>query len=308
MILGLAIPTWGYLLLGSLVLGMLHGVIPDEHTWPITFSYSVGSATGRGGMLAGIHFASAFTLQRALMAQLVYFAVGSYLAFNASLNAPVYILVGIAMAVAGYLILYNRLPHWHPLMWISVRDKEKHVSNETLGTNSIGRQIVPIHWCLIHGFIAGFGVDTGLFTAFIYLVAVPAMPAAFLGFAPGAAFGLGTMLVLLLIGTLFGGVLQVAKRWGAERIQLFGTRVGARSLLFGGIIFVIAGILFYFGAENFLPFDFGNLIVVLFMVAVILPVMFYTWREVRNIVLSSAMTMRTTEQKEEKEEARGKVA
>jgi hypothetical protein len=307
LIFGLAIPTWAYLLLGSLVLGMLHGVIPDEHTWPITFSYSVGSATGRGGMLAGMYFASAFTLQRALMAQLVYFAVGSYLAFNASLNAPVYVLVGIAMAVAGYLILYNRLPHWHPLMWISVRDKEKHVSNETLGTNSIVRQRVPTHWCLIHGFIAGFGVDTGLFTAFIYLVAVPAMPAAFLGFAPGAAFGLGTMLVLLLIGTLFGGVLQVAKRWGAKRIQLFGTRVGARSLLFGGIIFVIAGILFYFGAENFLPFDFGNLIVVLFMVAVILPVMFYTWREVRNIVLSSAMTTGTTEQKEE-EEARGKVA
>src|SRR5579875_456239 len=224
--------------------------------------------------------------------------------------------------LADHFQLFSRISDWkrwnargntlrvsfHPSTWISVRDKEKHVSNETLGTNSIGRQRVPIHWCLIHGFIAGFGVDTGLFTAFIYLVAVPAMPAAFLGFAPGAAFGLGTMLVLLLIGTLFGGVLQVAKRWGAERIQLFGTRVGARSLLFGGIIFVIAGILFYFGAENFLPFDFGNLIVVLFMVAVILPVMFYTWREVRNIVLSSAMTMRTTEQKEEKEEARGKVA
>src|SRR3989442_7591937 len=40
------LPEWIVLLLGSLGLGMLHGVIPDEHTWPITFSYSVGSATG----------------------------------------------------------------------------------------------------------------------------------------------------------------------------------------------------------------------------------------------------------------------
>ncbi|HVB64913.1 MAG TPA: DUF2946 family protein, partial [Nitrolancea sp.] len=30
-------------LLTALLLGMLHGVTPDEHTWPITFSYAVGS-------------------------------------------------------------------------------------------------------------------------------------------------------------------------------------------------------------------------------------------------------------------------
>jgi len=89
---------------------MLHGVIPDEHTWPITFSYSVGSATGRGGMLSGVFFASSFTLQRAIMAQLVYFALASYLAFDEGLNALVYVAVGIAMSIAGYLILSGKLP------------------------------------------------------------------------------------------------------------------------------------------------------------------------------------------------------
>src|SRR2546426_63303 len=178
------LPEWIVLLLGSLGLGMLHGVIPDEHTWPITFSYSVGSATGRGGMLSG-------------------------------------------------------------------------------------------------GFFAGFGVDTGLFTTFIYLVAVPAMPVAYLGFAPGAAFGFGTLIVLLAIGTLFGGVLQIAKKWGPERIQLFGTRAGARSLLYGGIIFIIAGILFRTGIQDTIPLDFGNLIVLAFMIGAIIPVMIFTWREVK---------------------------
>ncbi len=270
------LPVWVYLLFGSLLLGMLHGIIPDEHTWPITFSYSVGSATGKGGLLSGMYFASAFTLQRAMMAQLVYFAVGSYLAFNNALNGPVYIVVGLAMALAGYLILYDRLPHWHPLMWISTRDRAKHAGE----VNPAKR--VPIHWCLIHGFVAGFGVDTGLFTTFVYLVAVPSMPSELLGFAPGAAFGLGTLLILLLIGTLFGGVLQVAKRWGAERMQLFGSRVGARSLLFGGLIFVVAGLLFQFGITDKLPIDFGNLIVIIFMVAVIVPVMVFTWLELRQ--------------------------
>ena len=269
------VPGWIVLLLGSLALGMLHGVIPDEHTWPITFSYSVGSATGRGGMLSGLFFASAFTVQRSIMAQLVYFAFASYLAFDEGLNALVYVAVGLAMSVAGYLILSEKLPSWHPLS--KFLRSRGHTHYDEKGVS----RTVPTHWCVIHGFIAGFGVDTGLFTTFIYLVAVPAMPVAYLGFAPGAAFGLGTLIILLAIGSVFGGVLQVAKRWGTDRVQRFGTRVGARSLLYGGIIFVIAGILFRAGLQDTIPFDFGNLIVFAFMVGVIVPVMIFTWKEVK---------------------------
>src|SRR5881296_888536 len=276
-----AVPGWVYLLGASLALGMLHGVIPDEHTWPITFSYSVGSATGRGGMLSGAYFAAAFTVQRAIMSQLVYFALVTFLAFNEALNGPVYVAVGLAMSLAGYLILRDKLPHWHPLMWISTRDRERHLKKDPAGStqSQAGLQrTVPVHWCLIHGFISGFGVDTGLFTTFVYLVAVPAMPASYLGFAPGAAFGLGTLAVLLAIGSVFGGVLQIAKKWGPERVQLFGTRVGARSLFYGGIIFVIAGILFRTGIQDTIPLDFGNLIVLAFMIGVIIPVMIVTRR------------------------------
>ncbi len=129
-----AVPGWVYLLGASLALGMLHGVIPDEHTWPITFSYSVGSATGRGGMLSGAYFAAAFTVQRAIMSQLVYFALVTFLAFNEALNGPVYVAVGLAMSLAGYLILRDKLPHWHPLMWISTRDRERHLKKDPAGS------------------------------------------------------------------------------------------------------------------------------------------------------------------------------
>ena len=45
------------------ILGLLHGATPDEHTWPITFSYSVGSYSSRGGFRAGLTFSGVFTLQ-----------------------------------------------------------------------------------------------------------------------------------------------------------------------------------------------------------------------------------------------------
>ncbi|MBI3859465.1 MAG: hypothetical protein HY296_04405 [Thaumarchaeota archaeon] len=266
---------WPLLLAGCFSLGILHGVVPDEHTWPITFSYSVGAASGRGGIISGSLFAASFTAQRSIMAQLVYFALFPFLAFSDALNGPVYVVVGGAMAAAGYLLLKRRLPHWHPLMWASNRDLAKHEAEvETSGR-------VPLHWCLIHGFIAGFGVDAGLFTTFVYLVAVPAMPGALLGFAPGAAFGAGTFAVLLSVGLVFGSSLQLAKKWGSKKIETFGSLVGARSLYFGGLVFVAAGVLYYLGFGALVPVDFGNLIVFLFMVAVIVPVMLKTWREVR---------------------------
>ncbi len=267
-------PEWLYLVGGCFALGMLHGVVPDEHTWPITFSYSVGAATGRGGILSGAFFATAFTAQRAVMSQLVYLAIAPFLISDTALNGPVYVLVGLAMAAAGYLMLRSRLPHWHPLMWVSTRDRQRH-------EEEFSSRRIPIHWTLIHGFVAGFGVDVGLFTSFVYLVAVPAMPTVFIGFLPGAAFGLGTLAVLMLIGLIFGGSLQIAKRWGEERVELFGTRVGAKSLLYGGILFGIAGFLSTFGIDSMVPVDVGNLLLLVFMVGIIVPVMFQTWREVK---------------------------
>jgi hypothetical protein len=58
---GLAV---GVALLTAFLLGVVHGVAPDEHTWPITFSYAVGSFSARKGMRSALAFSLAFTLQR----------------------------------------------------------------------------------------------------------------------------------------------------------------------------------------------------------------------------------------------------
>jgi len=264
-----------YLLAGCFALGMLHGVIPDEHTWPITFAYSVGSATGKGGMKAGGFFSLAFTVQRAIMSQLVYFAVAVFLVTREWLNGPIYFVVGLAMAVAGYLILKEKIPHFHPLMNVSRSDLMKHTS--------IQEQTVPVHWTVIHGFISGFGVDTGVFTTFVYLAALPALADNglwMLGWLPGALFGLGTFVVLMLIGFFFGQTLQIAKKFGSVRIASFGRLVGARVLLYGGIAFVVFAPMYSYGVFSMLPLDAGTFMVIIVMVLIALPVMLYTWREV----------------------------
>jgi len=62
----------GEILLISFILGILHGATPDEHTWPITFSYAVGKYSTRGGMKTGFLFSLGFTAQRALLTTLGY--------------------------------------------------------------------------------------------------------------------------------------------------------------------------------------------------------------------------------------------
>ncbi len=41
-------------LLTAYLLGVVHGITPDEHTWPITFSYSLGSYSAKKGFLIGL--------------------------------------------------------------------------------------------------------------------------------------------------------------------------------------------------------------------------------------------------------------
>ena len=81
----------------SFLFGLLHGILPDEHTWPITFSYAIGGASGKEGMKAGLYFSAAFTLQRMLISELAYLALAPFL-LSSMINGAVYIVVGVAMS------------------------------------------------------------------------------------------------------------------------------------------------------------------------------------------------------------------
>ena len=96
----------------AVLLGMVHGVTPDEHTWPITFSYAVAGYSSRAGMRAALTFSLAFTLQRALASELAYLALSRYLSLGSRSDYVIYIVVGMAMVWAARYIRGGRLP-WH---------------------------------------------------------------------------------------------------------------------------------------------------------------------------------------------------
>jgi ABC-type nickel/cobalt efflux system permease component RcnA len=97
-------------LLTAYLLGIIHGVTPDEHTWPITFSYSIGSYSARQGMKVGFAFSLAFTLQRAIMSELAYLVLDRLFHLPA-IEYIVYVVVGAAMIYGGFN--FKTLFHWY---------------------------------------------------------------------------------------------------------------------------------------------------------------------------------------------------
>lgn len=254
----------------SFLLGLLHGILPDEHTWPITFSYAVGGASGRAGLKAGLFFSAAFTVQRALLSQAAYFALAPFL-LRPNINGIVFLIVGLAMAIAGAVLL-QRAAHPHPHIF-GRQDAEFHP------TEADRPRVTPVHWTIIHGFIAGFGFEG--FSVYINTVAAPAMPTPWLGFMPGLVFGLGTMLVLAVMGVLFGSFLRWARSLTEQQVTRIGTETGARTLFYGGLLFMLFAIGAILGWTKRLPVEQDYFLIILFMAMIAVPAFIYSYRRVR---------------------------
>lgn len=217
---GLAI---GAILLTALLLGMVHGITPDEHTWPITFSYAVGSYSTRQGIRAGLLFSTAFTLQRALASELAYLALDRWIKLGSTLDYAVYLVVGAAMIWAARHIMRGR--HWH---LFSPRHQDQ--STELAD---------PRPWMpLVHGFIAGWGF--GAFAIIIYTVLAPSMPSAWLAWVPGFMFGVGTTIIQAAAGGLFG---WVSRHLGLppDAIRTVSLKTAGNTLGWGGMVFMAGG-------------------------------------------------------------------
>ncbi len=238
----------------SYLLGVMHGVTPDEHTWPITFSYSVGSYSTRGGAKTGLIFSTGFTIQRAILSELSYLALAGFF-MSAMVFGITYLFVGLAMALAGlYIARKGKYFHWHyiekllgTLTGIHKKDSETqreefnhNVNPACVSDDCIDLKPVPSNLALLHGFIAGFGF--GAFALIIYTVLAPSMPSVYLGFVPGLLFGLGTMTMQILFGTIFGKWLSNIKKLTKEGIAYVGKTISTFVLEYGGLAFIVSGI------------------------------------------------------------------
>jgi hypothetical protein len=228
------------ILVTALLLGMVHGITPDEHTWPITFSYAIGSYSTKRGLRAGLIFSAAFTLQRALASELAYLGFSRILTYGDA-DYGIYVVVGAVMIWAGLLIVRRgRLPFHFHLHIPGLRQEHEAASPESQAAGESPAWVQdPRPWMpALHGFIAGWGF--GAFAIIIYTVLAPAMPSAALGWVPGAMFGLGTTIIQVLAGAVFG---RVAARRGLtpEAIRQVALTVAGRTLTWGGMAFVVGG-------------------------------------------------------------------
>jgi hypothetical protein len=230
----------GTILLTAFLLGIVHGITPDEHTWPITFSYAIGSYSTRRGLLSGIAFSGAFTVQRALACVLAYVALARWLQ-DERVNAVVDLLVGVAMAAAGaYVLRLGRAAHVH----LAAPFRPGRERRLVLGADApdAGRSVRP--WmAALHGFIAGWGV--GAFAILLYTRLATSMPGVTTSWLPGVAFGFGTLLTQAAAGALFGWWMR-RRRLPEQAIALVARRVAGTTLWWGGLAFAVAGLISLF--------------------------------------------------------------
>lgn len=235
------------ILITAFLLGIVHGFTPDEHTWPITFSYSIGSYSTKGGFKTGLLFSLAFTLQRAVASELAYFALGKILT-KPGVIPIVYVFVGIVMSFAGaYVIgLGKNFEFFEGLEKILLklfriktgpkRNNDGNHNNNGNDNNEKSRPI-PIYMVLLHGFIAGWG--TGAFAIIVYTVLAPKMPNAYIGFLPGLLFGLGTMATQIIIGMFVGRFMERLKI-PKKGIEYIARKTSGQTLFWGGLAFFVA--------------------------------------------------------------------
>ncbi|MGC8681962.1 MAG: hypothetical protein ACP5RE_00055 [Candidatus Acidifodinimicrobium sp.] len=235
----------GVSLLISYLLGIVHGITPDEHTWPITFSYAIGSYSATKGAERGAIFSLGFTIQRALMSEVIFLLIMfgfpqiKYVFSSAIFFGAVYILVGFVMFIAGNYVVTGRYwPHLKIDDLINRAFVPKRERHEDIDFYS---RDVSSKMAFVHGLIAGFGF--GAFAMIIYFIFVPAMPNAYVAFLPGLLFGLGTMTMQFIFGAVFGTWITKVKKITTDGLQFLARYMSSHVLIYGGLTFLIAGVL-----------------------------------------------------------------
>src|SRR3954453_4200649 len=91
-------------LLKAFLLGLAHGVTPDEHTWPIVFSYAIGGYSTWRGLRAGLVFFLALPAHAAFASPAAYFGLGHLFSFE-TLHDWSGLVVGVVMIAAGLFVM-----------------------------------------------------------------------------------------------------------------------------------------------------------------------------------------------------------
>jgi len=195
-----------------LAIGVVHGLKPDEHTWPITISYAMMQRSTARAVLATMTFTGALTLVWTAMSALVGLLPEAL--FQGVYDWLVDVLVGITMVAIAAVYLS--------------KGREE------------GGEAAPDYKAIwIHGIGAAFGGDffVVLLLALTVKAATPWFPTPLVGFLFGFGSFLGQLGIVILA---YRGLVGLVK---APQILV---RAGRLSLLILGFFLIGLGIYTYF--------------------------------------------------------------
>jgi hypothetical protein len=97
------------------------------------------------------------------------------------------------------------------------------------------------------------------------------------------------MATLAAVSALFGASLRWVRKLSEGEVRRIGSQTGGRTLFFGGLLFILAGVSSLAGWERHLPLDSGYVLMTLFLVIVVLPALVYSVKEVLGARQGSAI-------------------
>ncbi|BDB97873.1 hypothetical protein [Saccharolobus caldissimus] len=87
--------------LAIFIIGIIHGIKPDEHTWPITISYGLMQKNIKNAMLSTAVFASALTIVWSSLSALT----GELFSFFQNYNLDPYVDIVVGLTMIGNIII-----------------------------------------------------------------------------------------------------------------------------------------------------------------------------------------------------------
>lgn len=180
-------------LLSIFLLGLVHGLTPDEHTWPVIFAYSVQQKKIKKSIKTAVYFALAATIPWTILAAIVGY-LGSIL-IPETWEVYFHILLGGAIILLGiYTVIYQHIPHLH------------------IGHQKGHQDKPPKPFKTKQAFIYGLILGSGPCAPVLLMYGFAAQSQSVLiGIFAGLLFGLATLLTLGILAGILGGLVQYAQ-------------------------------------------------------------------------------------------------
>jgi len=210
--------------LAIFAIGIIHGLKPDEHTWPITISYAMMQKDLNGVIKSTVTFALALTTVWTIISAIVKPILSLGIGSNPLEDPIVDGIVGLTMIGVALFYIFE-----------SKKNANKISSgiNDKIKTSEKSAPDYKLIW--IHGTAAAFGGD--FFIILIIALSVIAIIPTFPTFLVGLLFGLGSLSAQLVVVILtYKGLMKAIKSTDIL------VDAGRLSLLFLGVFMIGLGI------------------------------------------------------------------